>query len=152
MKLKVFTILFLLTHCISSYSQKGSRAARQDDVLESLKEKEAKGQMTIYLDTLLEANYNKHLVKNSQTIGIAGYRIRIFSDSGRGAKDRQKRVRASFLSHFPDVDAYSRYEGSYYKIYVGDFRSKNKAILLLKRVKKEFPDAFIVEDNIVIDE
>jgi len=153
MKIKVFTILLLLTHCIYSYSQRGGTIVRQDDVLESLKEKEANGQMTVYLDSLLEENYKKHLVKNSQTMGISGYRIRIFSDNGRGAKDSQKRVRARFISLFPDIDAYSPYEGSYFKIYVGDFRTKSDALLLLERIRKNFPDAFIVEDdNIVIKE
>ena len=152
MKLKVFTILLLLTHCIFSYSQRGGRTVRQSDVLENLKEKEGNGQMTVSLVSLLEVNYNKHLVKNSQTMGIAGYRIRIFSDNGRGAKDNQKRVKANFLSLFPELDAYPKYEGSYFKVYVGDFRTKSQAILLLERIKKEFPDAFIVEYNIVIEE
>ncbi len=108
--------------------------------------------MTVYLDSLLEKNYNKHMVVSSQNMGIAGYRIRIFSDNGRGAKDNQKRVRANFLSLYREVDAYPKYEGSYYKVYVGDFRTKSQAILLLERIEKEFPDAFIVEDNIVIEE
>ena len=124
----------------------------QDDVLENLKGKEANGQMSIFLDSLLEENYKKHLLMNSQNMGIAGYRIRIFSDNGRGAKDNQKRVRANFLSLFPELDAYSKYEGSYFKVYVGDFRSKSDAILLLERIRRKFPDAFIVEDNINIEE
>jgi hypothetical protein len=152
MKLKVFTILLLLAHCIFSYSQGGGRTVRQNDVFESLKDKEGNGQMTITLDSLLEENYKKHMVKNSQNMGIAGYRIRIFSDNGRGAKDKQKRTRVNFLSLFRDVDAYPKYEGSYYKVYVGDFRTKSQAILCLERIKKEFPDAFVVEDNIVIEE
>ncbi|MFC2129712.1 SPOR domain-containing protein, partial [Bacteroidota bacterium] len=125
---------------------------RQNDVLENIREKEDNGQVSIYLDSLLEENYTKHLVLNSKTRGITGYRVRIFSDTGRGAKDKQKRVRAHFLSLFPDVDAYSKYEGSYYKIYVGDFRTKNEAILLLERIKKNFPDGFVVEDYIEIEE
>lgn len=152
MKIKVFTILLLLTHCIFSYSQRGRTAVRQDDVLESLKEKEANGDMTIYLDSLLEVNYKRHLVKNSKTMGIDGYRVRIFSDNGRGAKDNQKRVRVAFLSLFPDIDAYSEYEGSYFKVYVGDYRTKSEALLLLDRIRKNFPDAFIVEYNIKIEE
>lgn len=150
MKIKVFTISLLLIQCIYSYSQRGGVTVRQDDVLESLKEKEAKGQITVYLDSLLEENYKKHLVKNSQSMGISGYRIRIFSDNGRGAKDNQRRVRARFISLFPDVDAYSLYEGSYFKIYVGDFRTKSEALLLLERIKNNFPDAFIVEDNNIV--
>ena len=152
MNLKAISILLLLSHCLISPAQQGRDQVRQDDVLESLRKKEANGQVSIYLDSLLEENYNKHLVMNSKTRGIAGYRIRIFSDTGRGAKDNQKRVRANFLSLYPDVDAYSRYEGSYYKIYVGDYRTKNEAILLLERIKRNFPDGFVVEDNIVIEE
>ncbi len=151
MNLRVLAILVLFTQCVFSYSQRSGKTVRQADVLESLKEKEANGRMSIYLDTLLEENYKKHLVKNSQTMGIAGYRIRIFSDNGRGAKDNQKRTRANFLSLFTHVDAYSRYEGSYYKIYVGDFRTKSEAIVLLNRIKRDFPDAFVVEDNIEIE-
>lgn len=152
MKLKVFFILFALFTSLSAFAQRGRTQVRQDDVLQSLRTKEVTGQVSIYLDSLLEENYKKHLVSNSKNQGIAGFRVRIFSDTGRGAKDNQKRVRAQFLSLYTDVDAYSRYEGSYYKIYVGDYRTKNEAILLLERIRKNFPDAFVVEDNIVIEE
>ncbi len=152
MKLKILSILLLLSLSLVAFSQRDGRGVRQDDVLENLKEKEMDGTLTIYLDTLLEENYTKHLIQNSKTRGIAGYRIRIFSDNGRGAKDRQKEARANFLSLYSDVDAYTRYEGSYYKIYIGDFRTKSEAILLLGRIKRKFPDAFVVEDNIVIQE
>lgn len=152
MKFKVISILCILTLGLSSFAQSGRTTVRQDDPLESLREKEYNGQVSIFLDSLLEENYKKHLVSNSKNRGIAGYRVRIFSDTGRGAKDNQKRLRASFLSLYPDVKTYSEYEGSYFKIYVGDYRTKNEAILLLERIKKNFPDAFVVEDNIVIEE
>ena len=137
---------------LSAQAQRDRTRVRQDDILESLREKEVSGQVSIYLDSLLEENYKKHLVSNSKNRGISGYRVRIFSDTGRGAKDKQKRIRANFLSLYPDVDAYSSYEDTYFKIYVGDCRTKNEAILLLERIKKNFPDAFVVEYNIVIEE
>lgn len=152
MNVRVISILCILSMGVSSYAQSRRTQVRQNDVLESLREKGDNGQVSIYLDSLLEENYNKHLVSNSKTRGIAGYRVRIFSDTGRGAKDNQKRVRASFLSLYPDIDTYSMYEGSYFKIYVGDYRTKNEAVLLLERIKENFPDAFVVEDNIVIEE
>jgi len=150
--LKILSIFLLLSQSLMAFSQRDGRVVRQDDVLENLKEKEMHGSLTIYLDTLLEDNYTKHLIQNSKTRGIPGYRIRIFSDNGRGAKDRQKEARASFLSLYPDVDAYTRYEGSYFKIYVGDYRTKSEAIVLLNRIKRKFPDAFVVEDNILIED
>lgn len=152
MNVRVISILCILSLGLSSYAQSRRTKVQKNDPLENLREKESNGQVSIYLDSLLEENYNKHLVLNSQTRGISGYRVRIFSDTGRGAKDKQKRVRASFLSLYPDVDTYSEYEGSYFKIYVGDYRTKNEAFLLMERIKKDFPDAFVVESNIVIEE
>ncbi len=146
------TILFFLIQYHVAFSQRDGRVVRQDDVLENLKEKELNGKLTIYLDTLLQENYSKHLIQNSKTRGVSGYRIRIFSDNGRGAKDRQKEARARFLTLYPDVDAYTKYEGSYHKIYVGDYRTKSEAILLLNRIKRKFPDAFVVEYNILIED
>ncbi len=152
MNAKIIIILCLLSLGLGSYAQSGRTKVRQVDVLESLREKEANGQVSIVLDSLLEENYNRHLVSNQKTMGIEGYRVRIFSDTGRGAKDRQKMARAKFLSLYPDVEPYSPYDESYFKVYVGDYRTKNEAILLLERIKKNFPDAFVVESIIIIEE
>ena len=152
MNARVIYIVCLLFLGLSCQAQSGRTQVRQDDVLESLREKESTGQVSIYLDSLLEENYHKHLVSNSKTRGIAGYKVRIYSDTGRGAKDEQKRARAKFLSLYPDVDVDYPYEDAYFKVYVGNFRTKNEALLLLERIKKNFPDAFVVEYNIEIEE
>jgi len=108
------------------------------------------GRVKIYADSLIIQNYYKHLNRNSQIKGVQGYRVRIFSESGVGAKDRQKRVRARFLSLYPDVDAYYSYDGLNFKVYVGDCRTRSEASLLFDRVSKNFPNAIIVRENINI--
>ena len=110
-----------------------------------------KDQITIYTDTLIIENYFKHLLQNKQTSGIPGYRIRIFSESGVGAKDRQKRVRAKFLSLYQDVDAYYSYDGLNFKVYVGDCRTRSEAARLYERIYDNFPNAIIVKENINIE-
>ncbi len=125
---------------------------READPLSRLRQMEMTGDVVITMDSLILENYNKHLIQNSRNRGISGYRIRIFSDNGHGAKEHQRRVKASFLSTYPDIKTYDRYEGSYYKIYVGDFRTRREALKVLNRIKSDFHDAFIVEDNIVIED
>ncbi|MCF8225701.1 MAG: SPOR domain-containing protein [Bacteroidales bacterium] len=144
--------LFLVLGVAEVYAQSGSRGVRSVDALQSLREKEIEGKLTLKLDSLIEDNYNKHLVQSSKKTGVKGWRIRIFSDNGFGAKENQKRVKANFLSLFPEISTHDRYEGSYYKIYVGDFRTKREALEQLESIRKKFPDAFIVEDNIIIEE
>ncbi len=104
----------------------------------------------IEIDSLLEANYYKLMVYNSKVRGVPGYRIRIFSESGVGAKEEQQRVRASFLSEFPEIDAYYRYDEPYFKVYVGDCRTRSEALKLYDLIKKEFPNPILREDYINI--
>ena len=104
----------------------------------------------IEIDSLLEANYYKLMVVNSKVRGVPGYRIRIFSESGVGAKEEQQRIRASFLSEFPEIDAYYRYDEPYFKVYVGDCRTRSEALKLYDLIKKEFPNPIIREDYIDI--
>lgn len=149
--MKSFTILVTLLFCsLAVTAQESGGSSPKGDALGRLQQRELSGQVTIFLDSLLLENYHKHLVQNRKEGGIDGYKIRIFSDNGMGAKEAQKRVHARFLSLFPEIQIDPRYEGSYYKIYVGNFRTKRDALKAMEKISKRFPDAFIVEDQIVI--
>lgn len=151
MNLRLFGFLIVFVSAelfgLSANAQK-----RSSDALTNLKRKEAEGKVIIEMDSLILANYNKFLVQNKKNEGIFGYRIRIFSDNGIGAKEKQRRMQAKFLSLYPDIKTDPEYEGSYYKIYVGNYRTKRDAQKMLDKISKDFPDAFIIEDKIVLEE
>lgn len=148
----IISALLLSLILVSAKAQEQNAGMLSGDALARIQQMELEGKIYLYLDSLIAENYNKHLVQNKKIGGIDGYRIRIFSDNGMGAKDSQKRVRARFLSLFPEIPTYNRYEGSYYKIYVGDFRTKRDALKVMEMISKRFQDAFIVEYHILIDE
>ncbi len=83
----------------------------------------------------------------SKEKGIAGYRIRIFSGSGSNAKSEFEETKAKFISSF-DTPLYERFDYPFYKIYVGDFRTRSEAMKLLNTIERKFPDAFIVQTKI----
>lgn len=151
MRFIIFSIL-AMTLSIGAGAQSIKKDVNGSDALERLQQREVNGQGLISMDKLILEHYKKHLVYNSKNRGIRGYRIRIFSDNGHGAKDEQMRARASFLSLHPGIVTYNKYEGSYYKIYVGDFRTKRDALKTMEIIRKDFPDAFIVEDIIEIED
>jgi len=124
--------------------------SQQTDLFNQLQKAGGEGQVRITADSLLVENYYKLLTQNSKVSGVPGYRIRIFSESGIGAKEEQQRIRARFLSLFPDVDAYYRYDEPYFKVYVGDCRTKSEALKLYDRVEKDFANPILVEDYIHI--
>lgn len=79
---------------------------------------------------------------------MPGYRLRIFSESGVGAKQEQQKVRAKFLSLYPGLDAYNRYDEPYFKVYVGDCRTKSEALKLKDMIERNFPNSFVMPSEI----
>ena len=144
------SILLLTTILLSA----GLMWAQQDqgtsqvDILSSLLEEGPGDRVFIEVDSMLVANYNKLISKNMQSSGVPGYRIRIYSGSGIGAKQEQQQVRARFLSRYPGIDAYNRYDEPYFKIYVGDCRTRSDALRIHELISKDFPNSFIQEDYI----
>lgn len=86
----------------------------------------------------------KHIEINAKT-PIKGYRVKIHFGAD---KTKAKEVKAKFISKFPDVPAYEKYDQPNFNIRVGDFRTKLEAYKFLKIVQLEFPSAFLVQDDI----
>jgi hypothetical protein len=122
----------------------------QGDILKTLLEEGPGDRVRLEVDPLLLANYNKLIARNMLSAGIPGYRIRIYSGSGLGAKEEQQTIRARFLSLYPGLDAYNRYDEPFFKIYVGDCRTKSDALKLKDDIEKNFPNSIIRPDFINI--
>lgn len=88
-----------------------------------------------------------HKQKNEQTDEIKGYRIQITSNN-----DRSKiyALRSDVYSKFSDIKNYLEYDQPYYRLRIGDFKSRLEARNYLERVIKHFPSAFIVTDDIKV--
>lgn len=89
---------------------------------------------------------NDRLWQNTKNPGMQGFRIRIFSETGQTARERSNVAMYSFSEKYPGVKFYQKYENPYWKISVGDFRSKESAQKFYKQVLQDFPKAFLVPD------
>lgn len=128
----------------------GGQSGAQGDILKTLLDVESDDRLTVEVDKQLVSNYNKLIAKNMKSSGIPGYRIRIYSGSGIGAKEEQQKIRARFLSLYRGLDAYNQYDEPFFKVYVGDCRTRSEALKLNDMIKKDFPDPFIVPGYINI--
>lgn len=79
---------------------------------------------------------------------LNGYRVRIFFDNKQSARTASEETLKRFESMYHDVVAYRTYANPYFKVTVGDFRTKSEAMALLERIRYEFPSAFVVKENI----
>jgi hypothetical protein len=141
-------LIFLYVFCIHGiilFSQSGISG----DPLQRLRNlNSSSSRITIHLDSLIEANYYKHILFNQKNPGAMGYQIRIFSGSGPKAKEEAEKARSLFLSKFEDIEAYLVYDTPDYKVYVGDCRTQSERLILYNRVRVNFPNAFPVNRRI----
>jgi hypothetical protein len=87
--------------------------------------------------------------KNNGHFGMDRFRIQIYSSSNRNAREESGKAMARFISKFPDINSYSLFaDPGYFKIRVGNFRTKAEAVKIFLMVSREFPDAYIVPDFI----
>ena len=85
---------------------------------------------------------------------MEGFRIQIYSSSTRNAKEESSKANQEFLTKFPESEypnlkSYRQFAPPvYYKIRVGDFRTKTEATRLFLLISKEFPNSYLVPDII----
>ena len=77
-----------------------------------------------------------------------GYRIRIFFDNKQNSRSASEAAVAKFKSIHPGTSVYRTFTNPFFKVTVGDFRTKSEAMLMLQQVKSIFPTAFIVPETI----
>lgn len=76
---------------------------------------------------------------------VQGYRVQIHFGT---EKAKALEVKKKFDEDFDSIPSYLSYQQPYFKIRVGDLRTRLEAYKLQVGVKNEFPGAFIVQDEI----
>lgn len=112
-----------------------------------LKAKGGKADVEIYQSQDVANALRKQIQANSKRT-MNGYRVRIFFDNKQTARAESEETIKRFESMYHDVKAYRTYANPYFKVTVGDYRTKSEAMELLSRIKREFPSAFVVKENI----
>lgn len=96
---------------------------------------------------LLERSMRMHIEGNPNRT-LSGYRVRIFFDNRQSARHESEQTLKKFRAMYQDVAVYRTYTNPYFKVTVGDCRTKSEAMKLLARIKGNFPSAFVVKENI----
>ncbi len=97
------------------------------------------------IDTLLQL----HKLQNKKFPVIPGYRIQIYKESGNTALSNALTIRDKFEKRY-NVPAYITFNEPYYRVRVGDFRTRLDAIRFLGKIKRAYPLAWEIKDDIQI--
>ena len=124
----VFFILFVLITGTLKAQQEGSVIIHQSPAINNL--------------------LKKHIQVNEYHPWVAGYRVQLYSISGVNSRDKANMFKAEFLLKYPEAQVYIVYHSPYYKVRVGDFRTKIEALAYLQTLNKDYPSGFVVVDKI----
>jgi hypothetical protein len=73
--------------------------------------------------------------------GVNGWRVQI---AFKTKKEELKRLKIAFIKLYPEIPVYLEYEAPYYRIRIGNFRSKLEAIRIKDLISKHFSGAYPV--------
>ncbi len=145
--LKQVTVLFVicLVANISMFAQE-----QTPSIFEILAQPMAGyGEVTIKQDERLVTLLNNHKALNIQNESkIQGWRVQIYNSSGVDSRKEAEEIRRKFLERYPDATVYVIYQPPFFKIRVGDFRTREDAYMLYKQIVNEFPISYLVNDII----
>ena len=103
--------------------------------------------VTVHQSQSILSSMNRQIASNSSR-KISGYRVRIFNDNKQNSRGASEAAMGRFKGMYPGIAAYRTYSNPFFKVTVGDFRTKSEAMRLLQQVKGSFPSAFIVKETI----
>lgn len=101
------------------------------------------------IDIVKDSRIDKLNNTYTESFKLDGYRIQILSDN---KKQPVRQARMQFVKIYRKTKAYEIYEQPYFKLRVGDFKTKIEALKFKNDLTKHFPNCFIVKDEIEFDD
>ena len=143
------TLLFIFVNTLLNglcFAQNNSLTA---DLLERKERNPNMGKLEVFQDPGIDSLIYRYILYNERLNGIEGYRIQIYSSSDKSARVESGKVRQEFITKFPDIISYASFDKpGYYKIRVGNYRTRVEGTKYLLMIRKVFPDAYLVPDVI----
>ncbi len=76
----------------------------------------------------------------SQSATRVGYRVLVFDDNDvRTAKQNAQARRNQIVSRFPEMNAYIQFNSPYWRVKVGDFKTRSEAEAAMQAIRAAFP-------------
>ena len=121
-----------------------------------------KGRVTVTQDPKIKQLVGQYLSgehiedeEEERYLMINGYRTQVFSGNNqRLSKEEATQKEKQIKDLFPEVTTYVSYTAPFWKLRIGDFRSKEEAFILQRQLMEAFPlfakEMYIVKDNVKI--
>jgi hypothetical protein len=157
MKTKYFSICTFFLLIVSFINAQENNDSKKNNIFEVLTTPDSisKATVKIHQDKRIEALVvNK---KYNQSLTANGFRVQIFSSNvQRTAKSDAFRIEKLIQEAYPEQAVYVNYTSPFWKVRVGDFKTKDEAQMFRNQLVESFPtmksEIYIVPELINISE
>lgn len=111
------------------------------DIFTALPENVTVNQSPAIRDSLM------NFIQSNRSRNVNGYRIRIFFDNKQDSRTKSEVEAARFRALYPGYGVYRSFANPFFKVAVGDFRTKAEANAALRIMVKDFPAAFVIREK-----
>lgn len=111
----------------------------------------APARLEIKQDPRIDSLLVKYINHSKANPTLEGWRVQIYFESGNNSKTLATNARDRFIELFPEHGAYLSFNEPYYKVRVGDFRTRMDAEGFRQMIITEFPNAYVVPDKVMYD-
>lgn len=92
----------------------------------------------------VESDCNVTLSTGSMSDKVKGYRVRIYFGNSQNSRSEAYAAQERFREAFPNISSNVDYTAPYFKVTVGNFLTREEAVMLWGRLLGMFPNAFVV--------
>lgn len=149
---KLLTTLLFICVALALYAQNADSTRYQAfPVVDSLSLgndifKALSGNVRISQSPAVETALRNQLEQNRSKL-FFGFRIKIYFENSSVARTRSEEAERKCKELFPEYECYRSFANPYFKVVLGEFRTRIEAEKALREVKTVFPDAAIIKDK-----
>lgn len=141
---KIILILIFSVFFVSGFSQTIETFEIDDSGIIPANVNTGDGTITISQDVLLRKAVKRHIEINDNK--FVGWRVQIYFGSGQKAMGEAQGAKKRFLTRYGNQHgAYVVFDSPFFKVKVGDFRTKTEAMYFKGIIEKTFPNSWVVK-------
>jgi len=103
--------------------------------------------VTVNQSAEIEEAFDNYVTNNVDR-KLTGYRVRIFFDNSQNARTKSEVVAKAFAAEYPSIKVYRSHVSPYFKVTVGNFRTKDDAQRFARSIMDRYPSVFLVREHI----
>ncbi len=166
MKFRTLTLLGLIFSVVAINAQEGfgtlsggADSLLTEEVHRDVKEYVTKlttegeyvASVSVNIDPSASAAIDSH-VSDAKRDMIDGYRVGIYFNNSSSARSGAMDVMAKCDSLYRDIIVTMSYDNPYFKVSAGYCTNSEEAIMMLHRIQRNFPKAYLMRERISIDQ